>query len=471
MGIPCSYTKLDASAFDPASLKIMEQLSVIEALVRNIQIPSSLGEGPSSGSRTQLWQSLEREDIEVLVDRFFKRVNNKNPILSRRIVTQYCQNYYEDGPRFDLETCIVLLTCALGAVAMEYSPPDATSSPAAPARFSSLRLEDLQLGRCYFDAAEKRLGPALTEVSTQAIQCLCLAGIYHMFTLRPMQASRIFHAAGSSLRILMSTSLNTSQETYQLYLKLFWACSNSERELITELPVNPPSLTGPGTPDAYPLPPRIESIGRDEWSVQEEDSWYFFLSEIALRRIADQVSEVAAEHITKRLNSNECPDIQELIPVIAEFEHQVHAFREQLPHAMQFPDVPASADTEWKQYTRGRYYRVLELMHRPFLFTALHDPDCGPVVHALAEKALFNALKYLEHSHTSHRHHGTWLQLRNQLKETSFLLAASKVNGLAMPEGWEAGVSKTLSTFDYWLQEFPSCKTYTNIILTLANGP
>jgi hypothetical protein len=275
MGIPCSYTKLDASAFDPASLKIMEQLSVIEALVRNIQIPSSLGEEPSSSSRTQLWQSLlalpatrgsnasdtdcvttsfnlepsfkaatdkilqwpiferllsscqrfqiinfhgaetytylddiftqskpstsqspgnfltnrnrgthissEREDIEVLVDRFFKRVNNKNPILSRRIVTQYCQSYYEDGPRFDLETCIVLLTCALGAVAMEYSPPDATSSPTAPARFSSSRLEDLQLGYCYFAAAEKRLGPAMTEVSTQAIQCLCLAGYVHHF--------------------------------------------------------------------------------------------------------------------------------------------------------------------------------------------------------------------------------------------------------------------------------------------------
>ncbi|CAH0055975.1 unnamed protein product [Clonostachys solani] len=543
----------------------MEQLSVIETLVRNMQAPSSLSEGPASSSRTQLWQSLlapaatrgsnssdtdrvmisfnldasfkaatdkilqwpiferllsscqrfqfidfygaetytylddlftqprpstslspgalltepnrgihisnEREDIEVLVDRFFNRVNNKNPILSRRIATQYCQRYYEDGPRFDLEACIVLLACALGAVAMEYSPPDATPSPATPARFSSTRLEDLQLGRCYFAAAEKRLGPAMTEVSTLAIQCLCLAGIYHMFTLRPMQASRMFHDAGSSLRILMSTNLNTPQETYQLYLKLFWVCSNSERELLAELPVNPPSLTGPGTPDAYPLPPRIENIGRDEWSVHEEDSWYFFLSEIALRRIAHQVSEVVAEHITNRLNYNESPDIQELVPIVAEFEHQVHTFREQLPHAMQFPDVPELASTEWQQYTRGRYYRVLELMHRPFLFTALHDPNCGPVVHTLAEKSLFNALKYLEHSHTNHRHHGTWLQLRNQLKETSLLLAASKVNGLAMPEGWEAGVSKSLSTFDYWLQEFPSCKTYTSIILTLANGP
>ncbi|KAK7223013.1 hypothetical protein V2G26_011016 [Clonostachys chloroleuca] len=333
MGIPCEYTKLDASAFDPASLKIMEQLSIIETLVRSMQAPSSLGEEPSSISRTQLWQSLlappatlgssssdsnrvmtgfnlnasskaatdkilqwpiferllsscqrfpfinfygaetytylddlftqsrpltsqspgsffyepnrgthishEREDVEVLVDRFFERVNNKNPILSRQAAAQYCQSYYEDGPLFNLETCIVLLACALGAVAMEYSPPDTTSSPATPALLSSARLEDLQLGRCYFAAAEKRLGPAMTEVSTLAIQCLCLAGIYHMFTLRPMQASRMFHAAGSSLRILMSTNVNTPQETYQLYLKLFWACSNSERELITELPINP----------------------------------------------------------------------------------------------------------------------------------------------------------------------------------------------------------------------------------------
>ncbi|EMT72429.1 hypothetical protein FOC4_g10001579 [Fusarium odoratissimum] len=59
------------------------------------------------------------------------------------------------------------------------------------------RLERLKLGHCYFTASEKRLGAAISRVDTLSIQCLCLAG--------PVQALRLFHAAGSSLQILLST--------------------------------------------------------------------------------------------------------------------------------------------------------------------------------------------------------------------------------------------------------------------------
>lgn len=210
----------------------------------------------------------------------------------------------------------------------------------------------------------------------------------------------------------------------------------------------------------------------DEWATHEEDSWYFFLSEIALRRITDQVAEVVSKYIDAKVYSQQSPNIEELIPIVAEFERQAEELREHLPPAIKFPDVPHVASTEWKQYSRGRYYRVLELMHRPFLFTAIHETDCSPVVRALAEKGLLNALRYIEHSRLNHRHHGTWLQLRNQLKETSLLLAASKsAMGLMMPHGWEAGVAKSLATYDYWSWEFPSCKTYGNVLLTLADAP
>lgn len=64
--------------------------------------------------------------------------------------------------------------------------------------------------------------------------------------------------------------------------------------------------------------------------------------------------------------------INELDPIALEFERQAESFRHQLPPTISFPDVPEAATTEWKQYTRGRYYRILELMHRPFLFALLH---------------------------------------------------------------------------------------------------
>lgn len=121
--------------------------------------------------------STERSDIEQLVDQFFRRVNIKNPILSRREVSRYCQQYYEQGPLFDLETCLVLLTCALGAISMDYEPLEMVAqSPESPYNHPPARLASLRLGHCYFIAAEKRLGAAMSSINTLAIQCLCLAG-------------------------------------------------------------------------------------------------------------------------------------------------------------------------------------------------------------------------------------------------------------------------------------------------------
>lgn len=120
--------------------------------------------------------STERGDIEMLVDRFFKRVHTKNPILDRQTVKQYCHRYYEHGPSFDLETCLLLIICALGAQATEYPPHELTMNDHDNFFENSTRLDNLRLAKCYFGAAEKRLGTAMTSSSALAIQCLCLAG-------------------------------------------------------------------------------------------------------------------------------------------------------------------------------------------------------------------------------------------------------------------------------------------------------
>ncbi|KFA80373.1 hypothetical protein S40288_10195 [Stachybotrys chartarum IBT 40288] len=306
--------------------------------------------------------------------------------------------------------------------------------------YSSSRLASLRLGQCYFVAAEKRLGVAMSSMNVLAIQCLCISGV------------------------------DSVGETSQTFSSLFWTCFKSEREILAEIPIGTPALRDPASPDSYPQPPQAVSDALDQWTALEEDSWYFLLSEIALRRITDQVGEMVSKYIDAKVYHHQSPNIEELVPIVAEFERQAEAFREFLPAAIKFPHVPEVTTNEWKQYSRGRYYRVLELMHRPFIFDALHEPDCSATVRALAEKGLANALKYLQHSHRSHRHHGLWLQLRNVVKEASLLLAASTVPAIKMPDGWRAGVTKALETLDYWSWEFPSCKTYASVILTLSES-
>ena len=146
-----------------------------DLLTQSDQLTSGRLFDSSWDSSTSINFSTERSDIEPLINQFFKRVNIKNPILSRQVGSQYCHQYYEHGSLFNLETCIVLLMCALGAVSMEFNPLDDGQSCGSSAHSSS-QLASLKSGCHYFVAAEKRLGTALSNVNTLAIQCLCLAG-------------------------------------------------------------------------------------------------------------------------------------------------------------------------------------------------------------------------------------------------------------------------------------------------------
>lgn len=230
------------------------------------------------------------------------------------------------------------------------------------------------------------------------------------------------------------------------------------------------ALSELGTSEHYPGPPQVMLTPPDtsEWANMDADSWYFFLSEIALRRLTDKVAEVVVSHIDCSLPSSQQIAMKELVPVVAELERQVHTWRENLPHQLQFPDVPQAADTEWKHYSRSRYYRVLELMFRPFIFTAIHVPECEPAVRYLAGKGLDSASKYLRHCATAHRHQGLWLNLRNQLREACLLLG-SAIAGLEMPPDWYTGIERTLHSFQFWEKEYPPCQSYIRVIHMLIS--
>ena len=242
------------------------------------------------------------------------------------------------------------------------------------------------------------------------------------------------------------------------------------REILCELPMIPPALGELCSPEGYPLPPQGGYMSRniDKWTKADENSWYFFLSEIALRRITDKIAEAVIEHIGQPQTTNSHPAIEDLIPIVLEFDRQIQTWRDHLPGDINFEDVPQPVATEWQQYSRGRYYRALELMYRPFIFLAIHSPQCSEKVRELARKGLANAFHYLQHCHSTHRHHGLWLQLRNELRESCLLLAAASSN-LEMPHGWYNCIKKTLDSFKYWEVEFPACHSYSGVILALDN--
>jgi hypothetical protein len=211
------------------------------------------------------------------------------------------------------------------------------------------------------------------------------------------------------------------------------------------------------------------SGSNDLWVQAEEDSWYFFLSEIAMRRIIDKVAEDVG-NIFLQISAPPTSPVQvileEFSPVATELERQVFVWREHLPTNIRFPDPPTPASTEWMLYSRQPFYRTLELMHRPFLFAYIHGLAGGTLVRDFANKALRYAQQYLQGCHPTHAHHGRALQLRNELKMVVMLFAASR-SGLEMPRGWYEDVRAVIRSFKYWQLTVPFMRSYIEIILAL----
>jgi hypothetical protein len=115
------------------------------------------------------------------VDDFFRHDHCKNPILdeqsTRRLVRKVCQ----EGVGWNAESCLVLLVCANGALAC----------PLSNCSVSSNEVTSL-IPNALFTASLKRLGPTLGSAGVVQAQCLFLAGVFLMSTLRPFDAWRMF---------------------------------------------------------------------------------------------------------------------------------------------------------------------------------------------------------------------------------------------------------------------------------------
>lgn len=95
---------------------------------------------------------------------------------------------------WDARACLLLLACALGAVADDYNELYAAAAARGPGGWpgrgeglglglggrahphGQARAARMALGRVYWRMAQKRLGAVMTEGTQVAVQCLALAG-------------------------------------------------------------------------------------------------------------------------------------------------------------------------------------------------------------------------------------------------------------------------------------------------------
>lgn len=180
-----------------------------------------------------------------------------------------------------------------------------------------MQRDELEVGHAYYNAACRRLG--LLGSDLLAPQCHFLAGIYLMYILQPLQAWSQFRLASQAYHIYREMQKFqksegeewiTQSRSRRLEQRIYWSCYKAECELRVELELPNSTLSEFCHPDMHPSPPRLSDscpdiIGRSpaeesspssivgrrirESRDKLEVSWYYYLTEITLRRIANEI--------------------------------------------------------------------------------------------------------------------------------------------------------------------------------------
>ncbi|KAF7550236.1 hypothetical protein G7Z17_g5842 [Cylindrodendrum hubeiense] len=286
---------------------------------------------------------IDEDQILDLVQRFLDLVHIKNPVLNPDTVWSYARRVVEEGLEWDSSSCLVLLACALGCVAQPYTPEISVVEGRTSLEAQG---EDLQKGERYYNLARRRFG--LLERDVLASQCQFLSGVYLMYTQRPLSAWAEFHSASRSYHIYLqcqarrpSRSVDPARvsKRRQLEQRLYWSCYKSECELRAEIELPNSSLADFHYPDMHPSPPNVPSQaphgevafqsgaqrssgGRRSMGShrQHEQSWFYYLTEITLRRIVNRILNMLYSDGHESWTDDAVPY---MVKAASEFEQQI----------------------------------------------------------------------------------------------------------------------------------------------------
>lgn len=379
---------------------------------------------------------------------------------------------------------------------------------------------------------------------------MLLISVYLMYTFRPLSAWNHFYQAATfyRLRLRMIDGLDTSAyETEQqgapvterLEQSLYWSCFKSEVEIRVELPLPQSAIAEYEYPALFPTPPTLSDVypendyqGQGWTSTQtpsrsaedsqanrrhplfgragvdvrnhilklfdEEQSWYYYLTEVALRRIGNRV-----QNAFYRGEPSSWSNIKPLIPIALEFESQIHAWSANLPATMQYyanetasgharqgassSDTQDSISLELSWAIGNRFLEIRLWLYQPFLYFAAHYPieaTASPVtetaslaltpeeartVRGLVQSGLDCSMKILDARCLRHRHHGIWFDLRALVTASLIFIALAKggnidLPGIDSPGGIRSRLDRTLEALDYWEDEAPDIKKARRVL-------
>lgn len=284
--------------------------------------------------------------------------------------------------------------------------------------------------------------------------------------------------------------------------------ANLSSELRVELSLPESSIATIRYPDLFPSPPSDDTASHEEFAVVSPcdtistpgqpitpgrrrrttftsevqlKSWYYYLSEISLRRIGNRL-------LNTFYSSDNYPGsgmtVPEMVSVAVDFEDQINQWFGSpniinsksnvyryagLPEAIRFDqrNPRVIPEDELAYMTRSRQLLHMTWLTAPFLYYGIHNPPSDryqSVVRPYVERALEYAIDIINFLSVRHRHHGTFFGLRCGATASFQLLAARKASHVAMPPGWIGAIRTQLSTHRYWEYESSDIQRTREII-------
>ena len=317
---------------------------------------------------------VDLSNTNAYIEAYFERVNIwyacVNPYTWRSHYRIALSNGFREGP----ESCIVLLVLALGQASLRGS-------------ISRIVPHEDPPGLQYFTAAWALLPGMMTSNSVLAAQCHLLAAAYLFYLVRPLEAWNLLCTTSTKLQLLLMTPNRVPADQRELTERIYWNALLFESDLLAELDL--PHSGVVAFEENVGLPCGFE--GDEQEAVGRDDLWYF-LAEIALRRLLNRVSQLIYSKDSLASTTN-------LEPVVAELDFQLTQWYENLPLPLQFPFTRAMLPDPVQTVLRLRFYACRTIIYRPYILAVLDNEQAvmDPAVRDSCTKCLEAAVRQLEH--------------------------------------------------------------------------
>ncbi|KAI5363550.1 putative zn(2)-C6 fungal-type DNA-binding domain-containing protein [Septoria linicola] len=322
---------------------------------------------------------------------FFDKVNVWYAVVNVYTFATLCRQASAVGFRAGVETCIVLLVLALGQAAHSGHSISRVPRGQTPP------------GMDYFNAAWSLMPTIMIRNDVPSTQCHVLAAAYLMYLVRPLEAWNILCSASAKLQLLLQNPGTIPPQAKELSERIYWNILMIESDLLAELDLPHTGIVqleeSMRLPRSFPYDATM--VSADDL-LGDDDIWYF-LAEIALRRLLNRVSHI--------IYSQKRYSIASLEPVVAELEFQLNQWYEGLPASIRFPRERVPAPGHVQTVLRLRYFACRTIIFRPYIQAVLGDESLvnEPGVRTACEKCLDACVRQLDRIDAHHEGHLPYL--------------------------------------------------------------